>query len=301
MPVPAWELAEGVGFEPTVGDKPTFDFLWGADWQQRNPATGSRPLNRYFRGPEVFTARSAWDSPNATFVGFKAGNNSVNHGHLDLGSFVLDAAGCRWALDFGSDNYNLPGYFGGKRWSYYRMRAEAHNTLLINPGAGPDQDPRAVCKIVRVGDKPTFAVADLSAAYGLQTGKVERGICLLDAETVLVQDQVDTEKPAELWWLMHTRATVEIAGDGQSAVLKQSDKQLHAKLLSNSGGRFEILPAEPLPSSPHPPKQAENKGVRVLAVHYSGVKSLRIAVRLSTDDGRQGVPNEALKPLSDWR
>lgn len=274
------------------------DFLWGVQWLQRNPAIGVRPLCRYFRGPEVFTARSAWDSPDATFIGFKAGDNSVNHGHLDLGSFVLEATGCRWAVDLGSDNYNMPGYFGAKRWTYYRLRAEAHNTLLINPGAGPDQAPKAVCRVIRSGEKPAFAVADLTAAYAPQAGKVERGICMTDAGTVLVQDQVDAEKPCEIWWLMHTRAAVEIAADGKSAVLKQSHKALHARLISNVDGRFEIVPAEPLASSPHPPKQGENQGVRVLAVHYCGVKSLRMAVRLGIDDAS---PASELKPLRDWR
>ena len=42
---------------------------------------------------------------------------------------LLDAQGVRWALDLGSDNYNMPGYFGSKRWTYYRMTNRSHNTL----------------------------------------------------------------------------------------------------------------------------------------------------------------------------
>ena len=53
-------------------------------------------------------------NPQALFVGFKAGDNKANHSHLDLGSFVFDAAGVRWAMDLGADDYNLPGYFGGQ-------------------------------------------------------------------------------------------------------------------------------------------------------------------------------------------
>ncbi len=78
-------------------------------------------LDRYFRGTvEVVTFRSSWQDPNALFVGIKAGYNQVNHGHLDLGSFELDALGVRWVRDLGSDNYNLPGYWEsgreGRRW-----------------------------------------------------------------------------------------------------------------------------------------------------------------------------------------
>src|SRR6185436_3671178 len=101
------------------------------------------------------------------FAAFKAGDNQANHSHLDLGSFVLDALGVRWAVDLGADNYNLPGYFGEQRWNYYRLRAEGQNTLVINPGAGPDQDSSAASRIVRfeMSDERSFAIADLTPAY----------------------------------------------------------------------------------------------------------------------------------------
>ena len=101
-----------------------------------------RQLDYYFRGPvEVVTMRSAWDDPNALFVGIKAGYNQVNHGHLDLGNFELDALGVRWARDLGSENYNLPGYWegkrGGQRWSYYRLNSASHNVVMLG---GKHQD-----------------------------------------------------------------------------------------------------------------------------------------------------------------
>ena len=41
-------------------------------------------------------------------------------------------AACAGPLDLGGDNYNLPGYFGRQRWTYYRLRTEGHNTLTID-------------------------------------------------------------------------------------------------------------------------------------------------------------------------
>jgi len=102
------------------------DVIWGAGidhhaWQTIEP-------DRYFRGVEVATMRDRWDDPRAWFVGFKAGANTVGHAHLDVGSFVLETKGVRWAIDLGPDDYDLPGYFddhgGGRRWTYYRLRAE---------------------------------------------------------------------------------------------------------------------------------------------------------------------------------
>ncbi|MFV2069535.1 MAG: heparinase II/III family protein, partial [Pirellulales bacterium] len=129
----------------------------------------SRARSKYFRGAEVVTMRSGWDDPDALFVGVMAGDNGVNHSNLDLGSFVFDALGQRWVLDLGADNYNLPGYFDpkAKRWNYYRMRAESHNTLVFNPDGQPDQAIDGKCAIVRFDanrDRP-FAIADLTGAY----------------------------------------------------------------------------------------------------------------------------------------
>ena len=88
------------------------------------------------------------------FVGFKGGDNKVNHSHLDLGTFVLDALGQAWALDLGSDDYNLPGYFGKQRWNYYRLRTEGHNTLTIE---GENQNPEARAHLLAFHSDPERA------------------------------------------------------------------------------------------------------------------------------------------------
>lgn len=76
-------------------------------WYTAPPAP---PLDRWFRGVDVVSMRGSW-SANTTFVACKGGDNRSNHAHLDLGTFVMDALGVRWACDLGSDAYTLPGYF----------------------------------------------------------------------------------------------------------------------------------------------------------------------------------------------
>jgi len=98
-----------------IGDRASiFHLLWAANLPA-NLSEGSQPLDRLFRGIHVAFLRSAWNDKDAFFVGFKGGDNKANHSHLDLGTFVLDALGQRWALDLGSDDYNLPGYFGREK------------------------------------------------------------------------------------------------------------------------------------------------------------------------------------------
>ena len=87
------------------------------------------------------------------------------------------------------DDYNLPGYFGNKRWTYYRLATVGQNTLLID---GQNQDPKAAAPIVAFDSTPggSHAVADLSAAYAKQASEGRRGIALVDRRQVLVQDEI---------------------------------------------------------------------------------------------------------------
>ena len=250
------------------------------------------------------TFRSRWNDPQAVFVGIQARSHTFNHQHLDIGSFVLDALGRRWAVDLGGDNYNLPGYFGGKRYDYYRLRAEGHNTLVIDPATGPDQDPQAACKIFRFASKPerAMALADLTAAYPKRAKRAQRGVALVDRRYVVVQDEIEAAKAAKLdvWWFMHTPATVRLEDDGRKAVLALDGKKLEARILSPAAARFEVRPAEPLPTSPNPDGQKSNAGIRKLAIHLPGVKSLRLAVVFVPRDGQGEVAPPEVRPLAEW-
>jgi hypothetical protein len=276
-------------------------------WHQGNssgPKAEKLPLDRYFRGVEVATFRSDWENPKAMFAGFKAGDNKANHSHLDLGSFVFDALGTRWAMDLGSDDYNLPAYFGAQRFTYYRLRAEGQNTLLINPGMGPDQEPGAATRIIRFRSQSEspYAIADLTPAYKQHARKVWRGISLPDRNKLLIQDEIQADKPAEVWWFMHTPAAIQIEDGGHSAILKQFGTEVRAELLSPTNASFQIMDAQPLPSSPHPERQAKNEAVKKLAIHLIGIKDVRLAVRLVpvSEKGAAALDKPALSPLSDW-
>jgi hypothetical protein len=285
--------------------RPTpLDILWhNAKLLAMSPA--ALPLDKYFRHTEVATMRGAWNDPRATFVGFKAGDNKANHSHLDLGTFALDALGVRWATDIGADNYNLPGYFGKARWDYYRLRAEGHNTLVLNPGKTADQDSRAVAPIVRFESKPqrAFAITNLTPAYATHAKLVQRGIALIERHQVLVQDEILAERPADLWWFMHTPAEVIVSADGKTATLtmKKAAGKLVAQLLAPSEGGFTVMEAKPLPSSPNPAGQAENNRVRRLAIHLPNVTATRLAVLLTPiSDANPSSPVVPLNALASW-
>lgn len=270
----------------------------------QSPVDLGLALDKYWRGVEVVTLRSRWNDPKALFVGIQAGSNLVNHNHLDLGSFVLDALGQRWAVDLGADDYNLPGFFGAKRYTYYRLRAEGHNTLVLNPDAGPDQDPRATARISRfVTEGPrAFAIADLTPAYARSAHRVQRGLSMIERRCVLVQDELEADKPADVWWFLHTPATVTTSDDGRLATLRQGGAALRARLLVPAEARFTVQPAEPLPCSAHPERQARNDHVRKLTIHLPATAALRLAVLLTPqDDAASDVrATPRITPLSEW-
>jgi hypothetical protein len=280
------------------------DLLWFDPRDSVSVAGPELPLDKYFRGAEVATFRGAWEDRDAVFAGLKGGDNKANHSHLDLGSFVLDALGKRWAADLGADDYNLPGYFGGQRWTLYRLRAEGHNTLLINPGHGPDQDPAGLARIVRFESTPdtAFAIADLKRAYGRETSRVQRGMALFHRRQLLLQDEIQTQQPSDVWWFMHTAAEIQINREGTTATLTQGNARLQARVLSPPKAAFTVMDAEPLPTSPHPDKQAKNQGVRKLAIHLNGVSELRLAVLFLPLREGEVPPMGGAKvvPLQDW-
>jgi hypothetical protein len=281
------------------------DLLWFDAALVEKGLKESLPLDRHFRDADVVTMRSAWQDRRALFLGFKAGDNKANHSHLDLGSFVFDALGCRWAMDLGADNYNLPGFFGKQRWTYYRLRAEGQNVLVLNPSEGPGQDPAAAGRIERFesGPEKVFAIADLSAAYAKQARSVRRGIALRQRRELLVQDEVEAERPIDAWWFMHTPAEIQIAPDGRRAELKQGSEHLLAELLSPADAKFESRPAAPLPGSPNPEGQNANAGIQKLTVHVQTAGALVLLVRLVPQSG--DTKNDAAPPfpvlrLAEW-
>jgi hypothetical protein len=96
--------------------------LWGLLWYEPKfaaPAASTVPLNAVYGGIEVASLRSAWNDPNAFFVGFKGGDNGGSHAHLDIGSFVFDALGERWGLDLGIESQTYVFANASRKYTYY--------------------------------------------------------------------------------------------------------------------------------------------------------------------------------------
>lgn len=304
------------------GTPDIFALLWYDPELAARADTTALPLAVRYQNLDVAVFRSSWTDPDAWYVGFKGGDNRATHAHLDLGSFVLDQGGVRWAADLGSDNYLVPGYLvntdkqDGAHWTMYRTRTESHNTLTLSattqfPLAFANQSINAKAHLVAgdAGDNP-WAVADLTEAYAAIPGEprqldaVRRGVRLWSGEQFLVQDEIKPHDSVEVVWNLVTEATPTLAGD--MATLTRKGKSMMVQILSPSGARFDTVTCHP----PDPRTQAEkdsgvlaqnpNNGYSKLVVRLPRTSdSVRLAVRFHPAGTTPDAP--AIVPLGQWK
>jgi len=231
--------------------------------------------------------RSSWSDPNAVFLAIKAGTPSASHGHMDIGSFVLDADGVRWSVDLGAENYNRleqlgidlwNGRQGSQRWQIFRYHNRGHSTLLVNDA---EQTVTSRAEIPDFSGDPgdAFAVVDLSTVYAGQLARATRQFRLHPDRSVSIEDRlIGGDQPATVRWGMVTDAALKNDGPG-SAWLEQRGKKLRLEVVGPTPLDFHSWPADP------PPREfdAPNPGVRIVGfsvpVAAGQAVTLRVVLR----------------------
>ena len=263
------------------GDISLFDIMWydpSATVSEANLPTDYGAL-----GTSNATFRSDW-SDQSMFVGIHYGKNKLPHGHLDMGEFCVDYCNRRFFTDLGKDDYNLENYI-----NCYRMRAEGHNTLVINPSADFDQhwsgeayaDEFVTGEIARVS-------ADMSSAYS--PAKVRRTLSLdKKTKTATVTDEISCDAHDTIYWFGHTPAEADVQNDGKTAILTMDGVRLRVESVGD--GQMYLTDASPFPTSPKVPGQNENRGIRKLAIKAEGKSAYVISVKFmpySDEETRPG-------------
>lgn len=213
--------------------------LWGKD-MSLDKVNAPKQLMWVGQGKNpVAMMRTSWTDPNAIYVGFKTGSPSVSHGHMDIGSFVMDANGERWSMDFGMQEYESLESKGVKlwgmaqnseRWQVYRYNNLAHSTLAFD---NEFQRVEGYADIQQYTSKPDFlsAVSDISAVYKDKANILNRGIAIIDKQYVAVKEEITTaEHQTTVRWAMLTPAEVSLEANG-AATLIQKGKKLTLKVL----------------------------------------------------------------------
>jgi hypothetical protein len=181
--------------------------------------------------------RSEWDNNKASYVALKGGTPYNSHGHMDAGSFILEANGVRWAIDLGTENYgkmreaklDLWNYSqNSSRWSTFRVGSESHNILRFD-NEPQEIDGRAVVTELPDVNGTMGNTADLSSLYSKKTKQVRRIILLHPDHSVSLKDEwITKDRAVEVSWQLLTRAKVKKIPTG--LLLEQGGQSLHLKI-----------------------------------------------------------------------
>lgn len=250
--------------------------------------------------------RSSWEK-DAIFFGIKGGTvEDIGHSHMDMGSFVMDAEGVRWAIDFGDHSYHALESRGmdiwnrsqdSERWTIFRYTNQAHNTLTVN-----DQlikvDGHADILKHSADDDFKYTVVDLSKVYAGQLKSAVRGMALVNNTYVLVRDEIiNASEQADLRWAMVTHDNIEITGPG-TALIRKDGKLLQFKIVSPSNAEIKTYTTDPQNDY-----ESKNPGTKMigLEVNLDADEAIEIVILLipGGDDSESGNAKNMIK-LEEW-
>lgn len=252
----------------------------------------------------VAMMRTSWSDPKAIYVGFKAGSPSVNHGHMDIGSFIMESDGIRWAMDFGMQSYESleskgMQIFGrtqdAQRWTVMRLNNFVHNTLTMN---GQHQLVDGYAQIDRHSEEEDFqfAISDISSVYKGQVKEAVRGIGMVNQEYVLVQDEIIAlDQPATVRWNMLTPAEVTIKDNG-TAILEKDGERLTLKVEAPKGIQLTTWSTEPTTDY-----DAPNPGTIRVGFDYELKPGESVTLQVLLIPGGSGATEAPIESaLTDW-
>ena len=273
-------------------------------WRQGEPSVPEALCWRGRGSNPVAMFRSSWTDPNAVYLAIKGGSPGVSHGHMDVGSFVIDASGLRWAADLGPESYhkiesrgmNLWGRSqDAQRWTIFRYHNLSHNTLAVN---GQHQRVRGSAPIIRYSDRKTFphVVFDMSSVYEGQLAQALRGASLLSSGHILIQDEFQAaDQPANVRWAMVTPTSVSLEDD-KNALLNQEGKTMRLSVLTDV--KVQLRTYSTVPQADY---DAPNPSTCMIGfeVALSAGQAARTAVLL-TPPAAQTKTSVELQPLLQW-
>ena len=251
-------------------------------WQLDPAKDGAKvPLCRELKGKvPVVVQRTGWDK-NAWFAGLKAGSPSAPHGHMDGGSFVLDAKGVRWAWDLGSEDYNKiektlgdiwVATIDAPRWKVFRLGVASHNTLVLNGGL-QQPEGEAVVKSFKA-EMPSEAVLDLTSLYPAAQEVTRTGSLRADGYDLV--DRIVAKLGTKVRWQMLTPAKVAKA-EGNVLTLGQEGQTL--TITAPQAAKWLVKDVSAAPSECESPNPGMTQVAFELAVPSSGRLELPVTFR----------------------
>jgi hypothetical protein len=250
----------------------------------------------------VAMLRSGWQD-DATYVGIKAGSPGAPHAHMDIGSFVVDMKGVRWAVDLGSQGYHSLESRGidlwnrkqdGGRWTVFRLNNYSHNTLVVDGQLQRVSGNGTITRFSKRAARP-FAIVDMTSVYEGQLEHAQRGVRLL-GKAVLVQDEIKAlDRETSVRWAMVTRAEVALE-DNTRAVLRQDGQAVSLEVLAPADAKLAVCDIE------NPPHDYDEKNPGTRMVNFevrlpaSTAQTWAVLLKPATGSGSRPKVN----PMAKW-
>ena len=182
-----------------------------------DPAPLSRlPDARAFRDIGVVYLHTAMERPDDNvFFEFKSGPyGSWGHAHADQNAFNLAAFNEPLLIDTGYyHSYGDAHHYG---WT---VQTKAHNAVLIDGTGQPNNNLRAVGKVIAFeqGDEYMYCAGEASAAYQeVEVDRFTRHVLALKPDIFLVYDQIEAPEPHGYEYLLHAEREMGIEQASQS-------------------------------------------------------------------------------------
>jgi hypothetical protein len=252
----------------------------------------------------VALMRTSWSDGNAIYTAIKGGSPSVNHGHMDVGSFIMEANGERWAMDFGMQDYNSLESAGvnlwnmaqnSQRWEVFRYNNFVHNTLTVNNQL---QNVSGYAEIISHSDESSMmnAIINITSVYKDQLKKALRGIAIVENKYVLVRDEIETGgAETVIRWNLLTSADVKIDGIN-TATLTKNGKKLTIRVSEPASIKMKTWSTIPAHSY-----DAPNPGTIMVGFESTIPANSKTALTvLLLPDGAAENVSVTMKNLEEW-
>ena len=279
-------------------------FIWGSKISLKKLPSPSK--NMYVGQGEtpVCLMRTSWDENSGIYLAVKGGSPKSNtHNHLDEGSFVMDAMGMRWAMDFGPQTYNTIESKGidlwdnsqkSQRWTIFRYNNFAHNVMTVDNQLF---DVSGNAEILKSSNNPDFmyGVLNTTSLYDARIKSSKRGLAIVDKKYVLIQDEIESsDKPVLVQWRMVTPAKVTI--NGNHIELEQKGKKLQMEVVANIPLKIKTWSTSPTNNY-----DAENPNTIIVGYEVQLPPNQKETILVKLLPEKTNEEKTVLKPIDNWK
>ncbi len=160
----------------------------------------------------------------------------VSHSHADQNSFAIMKGGKSLFIPGGA---RYPSH-GSPFHKEYVQQTQAHNALLIGGQGQINRDGSRGGALVdfRQMVHMGYAAGDASNCFDGGVKKNKRHVLMVRPSLVVIVDEVDTEEPASIQWLLHAHNRFNLDDQQQTLVSEKELAAAKVHLVSQGGFRF---------------------------------------------------------------